>query len=890
MLSHNSWSKLLQKVGFWFALTGIVFSIGISEYVAFQTFQNPYYEKTSIDYYWTIFYAVLILGVGITFWIKKGKVLFLLSLLGLALLLLIPMLFAGIGLDVVILSWLILVSISLGDAFIWQLEKLDQVHFSERVLLDLTLGLGVLMAVIAVMGFLHLFYPVAAYLLLAILTFLFFPGAIKRLGHLGKQTVIEYKRKFYNDGIRWEALGLGLFLVFFIGPFIWAVAPTIRYDALSYHLAAPVIYVKEHGIRQILESGTTTWIHYAEMLYTFAMLLVGQPLPGMIHLLMGILTAGFSYLLGSRLLSKRVGILSALLFFSTPLVGFESSTAYIDFFVALFCTAMFFSALLWWKLDSIGCLLLSGVFAGFAIGIKLTSTPAVLACFMLLFMGFISRTRSFKTFLLYILLFGIPTIALSVPWMVRDWLWMGDPLFPFGKNLLSSGTLLSSTPIQGGNPPVISSILKTIQSFLEYFWNLVASSSIYYRESPGGILTALPFLSLPWFFLHYSGYSKILKRDYFFLFFSLILCVGLLYITHNALIRYMSPSFSLMAALAALNINALWECFQNNRHKYFLTGISVFVLLTYSFVTRVDLNVRTMDYVDRYPIRLFLGKETEDHFLSTNLPVYDVFQFLNKQSSQPYKVLSVGNEFRLYSSSIIACVNDSVEAWNVLASANDEKSLAHNMEAYKYDYLLLDTYQIENRPDKFHFDMLTTSFLDQYTQLVYVNKGIYLYKIYPSGGQNYAAVVNLLKNVGFENTNPDGTVTEWNRQGILRIETNSYHVHSGKKSLYLQGPGDNYGYVFQTLPVEAGEIYTGGYWIFSDQPAVLQLQIYWLDKNKNFIRSDMLWKTNSSSWNWYQFSTKAPENSQYAQFYVSISNKGKAWFDDLCFVKGQRCP
>jgi len=302
------------------------------------------------------------------------------------------------------------------------------------------------------------------------------------------------------------------------------------------------------------------------------------------------------------------------------------------------------------------------------------------------------------------------------------------------------------------------------------------------------------------------------------------------------------------------------------------------------------LTVRTMGTPVRYPARLFLGQESEAEFLSRTLPVYPVFQYLDRQETGSHKVLSIGNEFRLYTKSTINGVGDSPGVYQMIANSKNADELASRMAENGYDYLLIDKPSKAYLPHKYEFAILNSDFLDRYTRLEEVNQGIYLYRFYPEGANNEFSS-NLLQNNSFEYLNVEGYPERWEWNGKIQVDRTD-HARTGLTSVQLHGPvfPIEYGHIFQDVPVEGGQMYTNGYWVYSKTPVTLQLQVYWLDKAGQFISSNMEWETSQPGWNWHQMSALSPENAQIGRFFASINGQEVAWFDDLCFVKGQRCP
>jgi hypothetical protein len=116
------------------------------------------------------------------------------------------------------------------------------------------------------------------------------------------------------------------------------------------------------------------------------------------------------------------------LMLAMPSLPLLAAWAYTDLMLA-FCSAAVLY-LLWRSPESPGrrIWVLGGIFCGLAMGIKYTSFLLPVAAF-----GWLAwtRRRDVKELLWLGLLLGVPAILTASPWYLRNWIWVGNPFYPF---------------------------------------------------------------------------------------------------------------------------------------------------------------------------------------------------------------------------------------------------------------------------------------------------------------------------------------------------------------------------------------------------------------------------------------------------------------------------
>jgi hypothetical protein len=615
------------------------------------------------------------------------------------------------------------------------------------------------------------------------------------------------------------------------------------------------------------------------MLYTLSLALVGQPLPGLIHFSISLLAALTVFSFGTRLVSPRVGLIGAVLFYSAPMVAFQSATSKIELFPAFFVPLSLYAVGIWAESEKRSWLTLAGIFGGLAAGIKITSLIGIFFAFVIVLLIDILKRSSFRKCLFDLLSMLISFLALYAPWLIRDYLWTGNPIFPLFPGNFANQDWPADLIVITEALPLFSFFTLPVQ--------IVTNCGYYCKEMAGVSLGALPLLFLPWLYFWRPFFSKKVRVTLFFafLFTTLSYLVALYYLRSS---RYMIFLLPFMATLAAFNIEAGIKLVEGSRFRRVFWGIGLVVFLGYILATRSVLTVSLWNLTERYPYTVFLGLETPESFLSRSLPVYDALQYLDSQGDGQHKVFSLGNELRGYTNSSIFGPIFSIEARTILKSAASEADLASQLEAHQYDYILVYPGGQERDPFFYTSPYLNQDFFDQFTTLEYAQNTVRIYRFLPEGTSARAGTVNLLENGGFEMSTPEDSPEGWTLVGAPVYDSTGENAFRGISSILVQGPSESL--VYQDVDIQEGDLHTIGYWAKPAQPLQDgQVFIEWLDSEKQPIRRSVEWFDLTLGWNHYSFPASAPKKAAFARIYVSLSTEGEAWFDEICFGKGDRC-
>ncbi len=213
------------------------------------------------------------------------------------------------------------------------------------------------------------------------------------------------------------------------------------YDSLAYHLALPMQWLREGRVSEMAFDHHSYFPFVGEMLYALALGVRGAVFAKLFHWVMLVLGAFALCSLGRQAGGKTAGLWAAALWVSLPMAQAESTTAYVDLTfsafawaaVALFCHA------LWNENDArlrrtswIGC----GLFCGLSLGSKYFGWLVFgFLGLWLLVASLRAQNDDARQRWIRLAWLGVPALAVGGFWYARNWLWTGNPVFPFAFGL-----------------------------------------------------------------------------------------------------------------------------------------------------------------------------------------------------------------------------------------------------------------------------------------------------------------------------------------------------------------------------------------------------------------------------------------------------------------------
>ena len=241
---------------------------------------------------------------------------------------------------------------------------------------------------------------------------------------------------------RWKAPAdkFGRFCLFYLAAvfgvsLLLALLPPHGFDALVYHLTIPKLILQSGHLDMALDLPYLGFPQLGEMLFTLVMALRPASATQLVSLLYGGLLALGLYGLAARRWGKTAGLLAGAVLFSAPTILNHLSWPYVDVMLMFYLLATF--AALERALEAeeangrqgaLRWLLAAGLFAGMGMGAKYTAVmvPVGAALVWLTRRGW--RNKSAWRGLL---VFGLAAAAFTLPWLLKNWVQTGNPVYPF---------------------------------------------------------------------------------------------------------------------------------------------------------------------------------------------------------------------------------------------------------------------------------------------------------------------------------------------------------------------------------------------------------------------------------------------------------------------------
>ena len=415
------------------------------------------------------------------------------------------------------------------------------------------------------------------------------------------------KREAKKDKL--VGLVLGVLIIQAVVNFLGAVSPELSFDALWYHLTPVKLYVQNHQIFHIpgwlLSVASTPRL--TEMFYTVSLLFGNEILAKLIHFSFGLLSAVALFRLLRRYLDLRFSFLGVAVFYTMLIVGWQSTTAYVELSRTFFEILALDFFLQWVETKKASFLLEAAVLTGLAISAKILAFGTL---FTFLILIIILKKRGF--FWPFLKFAGLAVLVVS-PWLFLAWVNTGNPLFPlFGGPKDPTNFIVS---------PDLNWIIDRFTKMPLYLWN----STLY----PDDIISPvyLIFLPLILIFIWRQKFSIKIAAAY--------VVLGVFFAPANSN-RYLLPYLPGLTLVVMSVFNDKWG--KNGWVRNFLIFIILFAVL---------LNLGSRVLATRKFVPYLLRRETKAEFLTNHLnfsfgDFYDVDGFFARNIKKTDLVLVYG--------------------------------------------------------------------------------------------------------------------------------------------------------------------------------------------------------------------------------------------------------
>jgi len=491
------------------------------------------------------------------------------------------------------------------------------------------------------------------------------------------------EKEFFRIEICMKALII-ICLIAVIGCIILlSCVPPVSRDALAHHLAVPKLYLKHGSIYQIPDIEFSYYPMNLDLLYLIPLYFGNDIIPNFIHFSFALFTAALIF----NYLKKRSNILYALFgagfFLSLPVIVKLSITAYVDLGLIFFSAASLLYLLKWAEQGfSLRFLFISAICCGLALGTKYNglivlflltlfvpmivlkfhfSTPELKCNFSTpeLKCNFSTPEDSKKSQIYFIYkslgyaaVFFIVAMAVFSPWMIRNYIWTGNPLFPMYDNWFNPKTAaeIADAPVR------ISHFVQRSILYNESWWEiLLIPIRIFFQGQDDSVKYFDGKLNPLLFFLPFFAFlprkenrdTKIMTERKFLLAFA-VLFLTFVFVRTDMRIRYAAPIIPPLVILSVLGLKEICT-FLNTRYP--ATRGTLYKIITITAVCAVmSMNAVYISdqfgYVD--PIPYISGKISRDSYIGKYRPEYPVVRFINSSLPENAKILCFFLGNRIY--------------------------------------------------------------------------------------------------------------------------------------------------------------------------------------------------------------------------------------------------
>jgi len=465
---------------------------------------------------------------------------------------------------------------------------------------------------------------------------------------------------------------------------ILCCVPPVSRDALIYHLALPKLYLKHGGIYEIPSLVFSYFPMNLSLLYMIPLRFGNDILPKFIHFSFALLTAWLIFVYLKKRISSLYALLGVVFFLSIPLIAKLSIIAYVDLGLAFFSTAALFYLLKWIETKfRLKFLLISGLCCGLALGTKYNGLMVLF--FLTLFVPFVYVSRNsrrypecknerseifantpsekiskmrqfhFRTPELsnqykaagYGLVFMFTALLIFSPWMIRNYLWTNNPLYPLYDNWFNPG-----------NPAPPYSIL-TIMNFemrsvilKEPWWQIaLLPLRIFFQGQDGnpqyfdGKLN--PFLLLAIFTCcRFRKKTPIFRCEMqILLAFSSLILLFVLFTTNMCQMRYLVMIIPAMVILSVFGLHEI-SAFCKERFGGVQGNLIVLIIVSAMLYMNAVYIAEQFRYVD--PISYISGRISRDAYIAKYRGEHPAMLFANRHLPENAKILGFFTGERRY--------------------------------------------------------------------------------------------------------------------------------------------------------------------------------------------------------------------------------------------------
>jgi Dolichyl-phosphate-mannose-protein mannosyltransferase len=407
----------------------------------------------------------------------------------------------------------------------------------------------------------------------------------------------------------WElALG-GILIAYAVLGAVATCAPISSPDALLYHAADPDRFVEAGRIFEVPGNSSSYEPFTVQMLVLDGFLLWDSVQGAFAPFLLALVAVAAVAGAAERLAGRTIALLAAAVFAAQPLTLWEATSSFIESGLACAVALAGWNLLRFARHGEGAALVLAGVFAGAAAGMKYLGLIAVLALTVAAAIALRRRLTVAR-----VLAFAVPGFLVALPWYVKNAILTGNPVYPhlFGGLNASAAAELDATMASFGHG-------RSVADFLVLPVRLLADGEAF---DGGEFLSPLlvAFAPLGLLVPGRRGVRVAAAAGI------AVYVVAWFLTTQQA--RFLVPLLPALAVLAAIGILALAA--RGRLGRAVAVGVTAAALV-------IGLGISAVYAAQFAPV--VAGRESKEDFLSRKVSLYDGVDWLNNRLGEDDKVL-----------------------------------------------------------------------------------------------------------------------------------------------------------------------------------------------------------------------------------------------------------
>ncbi|MCM2268007.1 MAG: glycosyltransferase family 39 protein [Elusimicrobiales bacterium] len=487
-------------------------------------------------------------------------------------------------------------------------------------------------------------------------------AANRRFSIPGEENAPEF-RPLFPDLLAMVLLGGALLL-----NLAAALSPEIFYDSLVYHLAVPNFYAIKGRLADMPYNLYSNLFLLHGMLYSAGLLLRDEMVPKLVNYAAGLLSLAAVLGIGRRWFSPRAGLWAGLIFYTVTHAMLASWSSGTEWLLTLFAVCSLAAALRH-EPGEYRFLLLAAFLSGCGMAVKTTGLfPAVGTGLVLLWRSRLDRGAALRAALVFVLVAALPVL----PWLVKNWLYRGNPFFPF---------LTSVFGLSGADPAKLSAFMVEtrqmgavqLKAWLLHPWNVTMGALPNSQYFTPLFLALLPLL----FLLEPVGTLPL------WLYF---LCGWLLWSFASTMVRFLMPAYPAAALLIAAALEGEGRP-ALKKTLYYLSLLACALSLYWAGII----------FYSQGRWRPVFGVISRDAYLSDTQPTYPyshyaALRFINEKLPPGAKTLIIGDarSFYLKKDFVVSSVFDKTPIVEYALAAADGEALYARLRAEGVTHLLIN--------------------------------------------------------------------------------------------------------------------------------------------------------------------------------------------------------